>query len=37
MAYRKAAQQSPSPAAEAILAKLVEAAKACIKAKKKEK
>ena len=37
MAYAKAAQENPSPAAMAILAKLVEAAKAGIKAKQKEK
>jgi len=37
MAYAKAAQENPSPAAMAILAKLAEAAKAGIKAKQKEK
>jgi hypothetical protein len=37
MAYAKAAQESPSPAAMAILTKLAEAAKAGIKAKRKEK
>jgi hypothetical protein len=37
MAYAKAAQENPSPAAVAILAKLAEAAKAGIKAKQKEK
>ena len=37
MAYAKAAQENPSPAAMAILAKLAEAAKAGIKAKPKEK
>jgi hypothetical protein len=37
MAYAKAAQENPSPAAVAILAKLAEAAKAAIKAKQKEK
>jgi len=35
--YAKAAQESPSPAAMAILAKLAEAAKAGIKAQQKEK
>ena len=37
MAYAKAAQENPSPAAMAILAKLAEAAKAGIKAKQNEK
>ncbi len=37
MAYAKAAQENPSPAAMSILVKLVEAAKAGIKAKQKEK
>ena len=37
MAYAKAAQENPSPAAVAVLAKLAEAAKAGIKAKQKEK
>ena len=37
MAYAKAAQANPSPAAMAILAKLAETAKAGIKAKQKEK
>ena len=37
MAYAKAAQEKPSPAAMAILAKLAEALKSGIKAKKKEK
>jgi len=37
MAYAKAAQENPSPAAIAILAKLAEAAKAGIKAKQTEK
>ncbi len=37
MAYAKAAQENPSPAAVAILAKLAEAAKAGIKARQKEK
>jgi hypothetical protein len=37
MAYAKAAQENPSPAAMAILAKLVGAAKASIKAKQTEK
>jgi hypothetical protein len=37
MAYAKAAQENPSPAAMAILAKLAEAAMAGIKAKRKEK
>ena len=37
MAYAKAAQENPSPAAMAILAKLAAAAKAGIKAKKNEK
>ncbi len=37
MAYAKAAQENPSPAAMAILAKLAVAAKAGIKAKQKEK
>jgi hypothetical protein len=37
MAYAKAAQENPSPAAMAILAKLTAAAKAGIKAKHKEK
>jgi hypothetical protein len=36
MAYAKAAQVNPSPAAMAILARLAEAAKAGIKAKQKE-
>jgi hypothetical protein len=36
MAYAKAAQEDPSPAAMAILAKLAEVAKAGIKAKQKE-
>ena len=36
MASAKAAQENPSPAAIAILAKLAEAAKAGIKAKQKE-
>jgi hypothetical protein len=35
MAYAKAAQENPSPAAVAILAKLAEAAKPSIKAKQK--
>jgi RelE toxin of RelE / RelB toxin-antitoxin system len=37
MAYSKAAQENPSPAAVATLAKLAEAVKTAIKAKKKEK
>jgi hypothetical protein len=37
MAYAKATQENPSPAAMAILARLAEAAKAGIKAKQKEK
>jgi hypothetical protein len=37
MAYAKAAQENPSPAAVAILAKLAAAAKAGIKARQKEK
>ena len=37
MAYARAAQENPSPAAMAILAKLTEAAKAGINAKQKEK
>jgi hypothetical protein len=37
MAYAKAAQENPSPAAMDILAKLTEAAKVGIKAKQKEK
>jgi hypothetical protein len=37
MAYAKAAQENPSPAAVATLAKLANAVKAAIKAKKKEK
>jgi hypothetical protein len=37
MAYAKSAQENPSPAAMAILAKLAEAAKAGIKAKQKER
>jgi hypothetical protein len=37
MAYAKAAQEKPSPAAVAILAKLAEAASAGIKARQKEK
>jgi hypothetical protein len=37
MAYAKAAQENPSPAAMAILAKLGAAAKAGIKAKQREK
>jgi mRNA-degrading endonuclease RelE of RelBE toxin-antitoxin system len=37
MAYAKAAQENPSPAAVAILAKLAAAAKAGIKAKENEK
>jgi hypothetical protein len=37
MAYAKAAQENPTPAAMAILAKLVAAAKAGVKAKRKEK
>ncbi len=37
MTDAKAAEENPSPTAMAILAKLVEAAKAGIKAKKKEK
>ncbi len=37
VAYAKAAQENPSPAAMAILARLAEAAKAGIKAKQKEK
>jgi hypothetical protein len=37
MAYAKAAQENPSLAAMAILAKLAESAKAGIKAKQKEK
>ncbi len=37
MAYAKAAQENPSPAAVAILAKLAAAAKASIKAKRKVK
>jgi hypothetical protein len=36
MAYAKAAEENPSPAAVAILAKLAAAAKASIKAKRKE-
>ena len=37
MAYAKAAQENPSPAAVAILDKLVKAAKAGIKARQKGK
>jgi hypothetical protein len=37
MAYAKAAQENPSPAAMAILTNLAEAGKAGIKAKQKEK
>ena len=37
MAYAKAAQENPSPAAVASLAKLAEAVKAGIKAREKEK
>src|SRR5271168_4475485 len=37
MAYAKAAQENPSPAAVAVLAKLAAAAKAGIKARQKEK
>jgi hypothetical protein len=37
MAYAKSAQENPSPAAMAILAKLADALKSGIKAKKKEK
>jgi hypothetical protein len=37
MAYAKAAQENPSPAAVAILVKLAEAARAGMKAKQKEK
>ena len=37
MAYAKAAQENPTPSAMAILAKLAEALKSGIKAKKKEK
>ena len=37
MAYAKAAQENPSPAATVWLAKLAEAVKAGIKAKRKDK